>query len=488
MSGRIEQLNKRRSPRASDIGVLLLAAAMLALGACAHVPVIDETRLMQQAEGSGKITVYGAGGPLSARQSRRLVAQLAKQAPNAGALERHLAAEQLVAESPMFAGNRVRILHDGAEAFPAMFEAIAGAQRSLDLEYYIFEEVESGGRKLSDLLIERSRAGVHVRIIYDAFGSLDTPAAFFDRLRAAGVQLLEFNPVNPLKAAGHYSPNLRDHRKILVADDTVAIIGGVNFSTEESGPTIGSVEAERAKPQQAPHQVWHDLAAEIRGPVVPELSRLFGEHWRARKGAPLEGESPQQQEAAARSTEGVGREIVRVLGSSPERVTSRYYATVLTAIRTAQSSIWLTAAYFGPTHQELRGLEAAARRGVDVRILLPAHSDIGVIIPVERSFYPGLLRAGVKLYERGDGIIHSKSMVVDDVWSLIGSSNFDHRSVLFNDEVDAVILGKSTADQLQAGLANDMQHAKPVDWAQVRSEGAIERLKGWFWRLWEQLL
>ena len=245
------------------------AAVMLALGACAHVPVIDEARLMKQAEGSGEITVFGAGGPLSARQSRRLLAQLARDAPNAGALERHLAAEQIVAESPLFAGNHVRILRDGAQAFPAMFDAIAGAQHSLDLEYYILEEVESGGRKLSDVLIDRSRAGVHVRIIYDAFGSLDTPSAFFDRLRSAGVQLLEYNPVNPLKAAGHYSPNMRDHRKILIADDVLAIVGGVNFATEESGPAIGGVEGDQAKQPQAPRQIWHDLAVEIRGPVVP---------------------------------------------------------------------------------------------------------------------------------------------------------------------------------------------------------------------------
>ncbi|HEY2590190.1 MAG TPA: hypothetical protein VGI35_01260, partial [Steroidobacteraceae bacterium] len=137
-----DQSNNTRSPRASVLGGLLLAVATVALGACAHVPVIDEARLMQEAAGTGKITVYDASGPLSARQSRRLVAQLGRQAPNAGALERHLAAEQLVAESPMFAGNSVRILRDGSEAFPAMFDAIAGAQHSLDLEYYIFEDVE----------------------------------------------------------------------------------------------------------------------------------------------------------------------------------------------------------------------------------------------------------------------------------------------------------------------------------------------------------
>ena len=438
---------------------------------------------MQEVSGTEKITVFGAHGPLSARQSRALIAQIAQQAPSAGALERHLAAEQIVAESPLFVGNSVRVLRDGAQTFPAMFDAIASARHTLDLEYYIFEDVQSGGRRLSDLLIDRSRTGVRVRVIYDAFGSIDTPSAFFDRLRAAGVQLLEFNPVNPLKAKGHYEPNMRDHRKLLVADDAVAIVGGINFSTEESGRSIGSFGAEQPKEGHGPQEVWHDIDVEIRGSVVPEFSRVFADHWRAQQGPPI------QRESAADARPGrQGDEIVRVLGSSPTRLTSRYYATVLTAIRTADSSIWLTAAYFVPTHQELRGLEAAARRGVDVRILLPSHSDIKFIIPVERSFYPGLLRAGVKLFERSDGIVHSKSMVVDDVWSLVGSSNFDQRSVLFNDELDAVILGKATAEQLRAILEDDMRHAHEVGWSEVRSEGVLERMKGRFWRLWEQLL
>ncbi len=487
MSGSIDSSNNRPSGtcfgRPSALAVPLLAAAALVLAACAHVPVIDETRLLQEAAGAGKITVYGAHGPLSARQSKAVLARVAEQAPDAGALERHLAAEQIVAESSLYTGNSVRILRDGAQTFPAIFDAIEDAKHFLYLEYYIFEDVQSAGRRLSDLLVDRSRAGVRVSIIYDALGSLDTPSTTFDRLRAAGVQLIEYNPVNPFKATGHYSPNLRDHRKILVADDAVAIIGGINLSTEyESTPKPDSAKTAQQKASPANHQVWHDIDLEIRGPVVPEFSKLFRDHWREQHGPPLGVEEP------ASNPREEGREIVRVLGSSPENLRSRYYATVLTAMRTAQSSIWLTAAYLVPTHQELRALESAARRGVDVRILLPSHSDVGFIIPVQRSYYPGLLRAGVKIFERNDGIVHSKSMVVDDVWTLVGSSNLDQRSVLFNDEVDAVVLGKATADQLRADLASDLQHAHRVDWDDVHREGTLERLKGWFWRLWQKML
>lgn len=213
---------------------------------------------MQEAAGAGPITVYGARGPLSVRQSKAVLARVAAQAPDAGALEHHLAAEQIVAESSLYAGNSVRVLRDGEQTFPALFDAIAGAKHFLYLEYYIFEDIESGGRRLSDLLIDRRRAGVRVNVIYDAVGSLGTPASFFDRLRAAGVQLVEYNPVNPLRAAGHYAPNLRDHRKLLLADDTVAILGGINLNKDESpAPPAGGAREPQGSMTTRP--VWHDL-------------------------------------------------------------------------------------------------------------------------------------------------------------------------------------------------------------------------------------
>jgi cardiolipin synthase len=136
----------------------------------------------------------------------------------------------------------------------------------------------------------------------------------------------------------------------------------------------------------------------------------------------------------------------------------------------------MTAAYFVPTPQELRALRAAARRGVDVRILLPSHTDVGATLAVQRSYYPRLLAAGIKVYERSDGIVHSKSMVVDGVWSLVGSSNFDQRSILFNDEVDVVVLGKATADQLRKTILTDIGHGKLIDWQTVRQQGALQRM------------
>ena len=464
---------------------LLAAATMVGLSACAHVPIVNERQLLQEASGVQAIRVYGSKGPLSARQATKVLARVAAEAPNADALDRHLAVEQIVADGPLYTGNSIRVLQDGAETFPAMFSAIAGARHYIDLEYYIFQDVRSGGRDLGDLLIDRSRAGVHVRIIYDAVGSLGTPAQFIDRLRAAGVQLVQYNPLNPLAARAHYSVNDRDHRKILVADGEVGIVGGVNLSTDyESAPSLARDIAgsrESRPPPAAAHPVWHDTDLEIRGPVVPRLAQLFREHWREQKGPPLTPDPPPPRKAW-------DKQIARVIGSSPAKLATRYYATVLTAIRTAQSSIWMTAAYFVPTHAELRALKVAARKGIDVRIILPSQTDEPEVLAVQRSYYAGLLRAGIKVYERSAGVMHSKTMVVDGVWSLVGSSNFDQRSVVFNDEVDVVVLGSQTADQLREGMTADMRHARRVDWQFVRQQGAMEHLKAWFWRLWQRLL
>ena len=459
---------------------LIAVAAVVGLSACAHIPTVDEHQLLQEASSSQEIRVYGTRGPLSARQARRVLARVSAQAPNADAFDRQLAVEQVISESPLYTGNSVRVLQDGAQTFPAMFAAMKGARRFLYLEYYTLQDVQSGGRKLSEVLEERARAGVHVRVIYDAVGSLGTPATFFADLRAAGVVFVQYNPINPLK--GPLALNARDHRKILIADDEVAIVGGVNLSTTyESAPRIANALGGKKESPQTAHPVWHDVDLEIRGPAVPQLTRLFRQHWREQKGPPLPAETPVRIRAR-------DKEIVRVIGSSPTRLATRYYVSVLTAIRTAQSSIWMTAAYFVPTRQELRGLRAAARRGVDVRILLPSHSDVGATLAVQRSYYPQLLAAGIKVYERSDGIVHSKSMVVDDVWSLVGSSNFDQRSILFNDEVDVVVLGKPTADQLRRTMLADILHGKRIDWQTVRQQGRLQRMKGWFWRLWQRLL
>jgi cardiolipin synthase len=211
-----------------------------------------------------------------------------------------------------------------------------------------------------------------------------------------------------------------------------------------------------------------------------ELVRLFREHWQQQQGGPLQ--IPDDKPAPA------GNEVVRIIGSQPKRLTSRYYVTLLTAIDNAEANIWVTSAYFVPTHQEKEALMRAARAGIDVRLLLPTHSDSSPALQVQHSHYSDLLEAGVKIYERKDGILHSKTVVIDGVWSITGSSNFDHRSILFNDEVDAVVLGKDTGSQLAALFQSDLQQARAIDLDEWRKRSALTKLREQFWRLWQKLL
>ena len=220
----------------------------------------------------------GARGPLTAQQSRALLERISTEAGDAGMLKRHVAIEEAVAESPLVAGNQTHLLADGVETFPAMFRAIKNAKDHINLEYYIFEDIENDGEKLGDLLITKRQEGVAVNIIYDSYGSDSTKADFFTRLKEAGINLVAFNPVNPLDPQ---SLNNRDHRKMLVADGAKAIVGGINLSTTYQSSSFGKSGNVKGKPDER----WRDTDIEIDGPVVAQLQTLFLDHWNTQKGA-----------------------------------------------------------------------------------------------------------------------------------------------------------------------------------------------------------
>lgn len=461
-------------PRARHRSFILLAFCS-ALAACATAPEIDQSG----APATGKPEIIGANGPLTAGQSKELLAQISDAPGDAGILKRHMAIEQAVAETPLIAGNRTRILHDGVDAFRAMFADIRNAKRQVNLEYFIFEDVKSDGVALGDLLVAKRRQGVQVNIIYDSYGSSGTPSAFFDRLKDAGVHLVEFNPIDPLAAKNGYDLNDRDHRKILVVDGATAIVGGVNLSTAYQSNRFGKSGAPADTP---PTEHVRDTDLEIEGPAVAWLQRLFLDHWNQQQGQPLPTALFFPKIAAD------GTEVIRIVGSTPDKSIPRYYVTLLSAIRNAEKSVWLSAAYFVPTHQEKEDLSDAARRGVDVRLLLPDKSDSPRAIEVAHSAYSDLLEAGVKIYESHDVVLHSKTVVIDGVWTAIGSSNFDQRSIVFNDEVDAIVLGSATSQIMQGMFEDDIRNANRIDLAAWNDRPFWEKVEEMFSRIWQNML
>lgn len=456
---------------------LVAIAALLALAACIS-PEPDVNPVINNAAGAPKI-VGSDGKSLGPEQRHAVLAGLSHQEGESDVLQRHLALEKALGGSPLTIGNKTTLLRDGEATFAAMFKTIAAAKHYVDLEYFTFEDVESGGKKLADLLIGKQHAGVQINVIYDAVGSSDTPPELFDRLRQAGVAILVFHPLDPLDAKAGYSINDRDHRKILVADGNVGIVGGVNLS-KVYGSKIFSKD--RAGTEQTPPDEWRDTDLVIEGPAVAQLERLFLATWAQEKGPPLVPSGFFPPLAAK------GDEALHIIGSSPDEVVPQYYATILSAMRNAEKNIWISAAYFVPTDQEQEDLLAAAKRGVDVRILVPSKSDSNFALMVGHSRYDHLLRGGIKIYELRDKTLHSKTATIDGVWSVIGSSNFDHRSVLFNNEVDAVVLGRATAEQFQAMFEDDFAHANQIDREAWENRPFEERTKEYLARLIEVLL
>ena len=474
---RSNRLAASRRPASSLMRDLAALAFCSALAACASVPDFDQDVDPLQANASPS-PIIGARGPLSERQSKAVLEKISTEPGDAGVLKRHLAIEEAVAESPLVAGNHTRLLRDGPQSFQAIFAAIAGARKQVNLEYFTLEDVESDGVHLGDLLAARRQAGVEVNVIYDSFGSSNTPQAFFDRLKQAGVTIVEFNPINPLDAKNSYSLNGRDHRKILVADGATAIVGGVNLSTAYQSSPMGASTVVDGKPIE----YWRDTDLEIKGPVVAQVQALFVAHWNQQKGPPISAANFYP------TVPSMGDGVVRIIGSTPEHAIPRYYVTLLSSIRNAERRVYLSAAYFVPTHQEMEDLIHAARRGVDVRLLLPDQSDSSLAITVAHSRYSDLLEAGVKIYETHNIVLHSKTVVIDGVWSVIGSSNFDQRSVLFNDEIDAVVLGSETAQQLEAMFEQDQAAARQVDLTTLENRPTADKVKGLFSRIWQSLL
>ena len=421
---------------------------------------------------SRAVRLEGARGPLSAQESKAILVRLESRGVETGIFERHLALEEGVAGSPLTVGNKVALLQDGPATFAAMFEAIRSARDHIHMETYIIEDDEVG-RKFAAALVAKQAQGVEVTLVYDSVGSLETPKAFFKALTDNGVKVVEYNPINPLTAKAGWDVNQRDHRKLLIVDGRSAFLGGINISSVYSRGSSRGGSSRRGSVAG-----WRDTHLMIEGPVVAEFQKLYLATWEKQKGAALASRNHYPRPVPA------GGELVRAIGSTPDDDYSLIYATLISAIRAAESSVHLTNAYFVPDPQLLAALKDAAARGVDVSIILPGNSDSWLVFNAGRSYYAELLAGGVKIYERRGPLLHAKTASIDGVWSTVGSTNLDWRSFLHNDEVNAVILGQEFGAQMRRVFDADLAASDAITPERWRARAIGDHAREMAARLW----
>ncbi len=458
-----------------------LCAALVVLASvglsCSSLPTIVPDLGHRSAGPAQAVPLDGAQGPLSAAQSRAILQRLQQGGQPTDIFSRHLALEEAIVGSPLTTGNAVRLLEDGPPTYRAMLAAIAQARDHINMETYILDD-DAIGQQFAQALLAKQAQGVQVNLLRDSAGTFATPLAFFQRLSEAGVQVLEFNPINPLTARDGWPWNQRDHRKLLIVDGHTAFLGGINISSVYSGGSFGKARPAGTQPALA----WRDTDLQLKGPVVAELQKLFIAAWQGQQGPPLAPRAyfpPLAQ---------VGTQVVRAIGSSPEEAFSLIYATLLSAIASAETSVHITNAYFAPDPQLLAALVAAAQRGVEVTLILPSQTDSWLVLQAGRSHYAALLQAGVKVYERHGVVLHSKTALVDGVWATVGSTNLDWRSFLHNHELNAVMLGADFGRQVQALFERDLAASDRIELPTWQGRGPGQRVQEWFARLWEYWL
>lgn len=474
----------KRINRFFTVAATLTTLCALIAG-CASLP-----RITPDMARAGDVQLQGGKGPLSASASEAVIEQLKRRSPDTNIFDRHLAIEEALVGSPLTVGNKVTLLQDGPATFKHMYAAIRVAKNRIYVESYIFEAGEIGNH-IAEELIERRRHGVRVYVIYDGVGSMSTPAAFFKAMTDAGIEVLEFNPVNPLEAGKGWDVNQRDHRKLLVIDGKVAFVGGINISSVySSSPGSGGSFASGSsqdrqdrkddkdhKDRSVSEMPWRDTHVEIEGPVAAEFEKHFAEMWRQQSGEDL----PDVRHVAVKAR---GTDVVRAIASGPNQPYSEMYATLISAIDSAESTIHFTMAYFVPDPQFVDALKAAAARGVDVKIVLPGKTDSALVFYAAHSYYADLIAAGVKIYERRDALLHAKTGVIDGVWSTIGSTNLDWRSFLHNYEINAVVLGSGFGDQMEAMFVRDEADSQLITREKWKHRPLLDRLKESGARLW----
>lgn len=373
---------------------------------------------------------------------------------------------------PVSSATATDLLSGGANTLDAIFEAIRQARDHVHVEYYIFEP-DAVGTALRDLLIERARQGVTVRLLLDALGSKRIGRRFMAPMHEAGIRVALFHDTRIGRRLRPVT-NYRTHRKIVVCDGRVGFTGGVNI-TEAGDPRLRA-------------DAYHDVHLRIEGSAVRWLQTTFLEDW-----AYATGEDPREMDGEMDQLlprlpglEGAGDIPVQIVTSGPDTPLEAIHRMHVAAIHSASERAWLTTPYFVPGEPALMALTSAALRGVDVRLLVPRRSDSLVVSAAARSYYDELIASGVRIWEYRQRMLHSKTLVIDDNCAMIGTANFDIRSFQLNFEVMAVVYGAELARPLAAQFETDLRQSAAVH-AQ-RRQSFVRRLGDATARLFSPLL
>lgn len=362
-------------------------------------------------------------------------------------------------DAPIHVGNRVRLFTDGGEAMRAMIGAITAARHEVLCEAYIFLDDDTGNA-FREALSAAAGRGPRVCVLADAFGSFATRSEFWRSLEAAGVEVRLFHR---LFTQLWWQP-FRDHRKVLVADRRVAFTGGMNIADEYAGSSgLGRRD-----------QLMRDTHLEITGPAAIEMAAVFSEGWQRADGEPLESALAPRDTAEDPAHDGGAR--IHVLDSRPGRGHRETAAVLAAVVALARERLWLTNGYFAPGRLAVRLLAHAARRGVDVRLILPGRTDVPIVRHAGHGFYRSLLAAGVRIFEYRKSILHAKTLTADGIVSIVGSTNLDARSFQFNAECNAVVVDERLAAEMEAAFERDVAASDEIELARWRRRGRLHRL------------
>jgi cardiolipin synthase len=356
--------------------------------------------------------------------------------------------------SPIVGGNAVEVLLNGEEIFPAMLEAIHGAERTITYAQYYYEDGPVA-RDVAEALAERCRAGVGVSVLLDAFGALAMPTDYTEVMRQSGCHVTFFRP---LTQSVFDRANNRNHRRILVIDGRIGFTGGSGVSRKWMGN--GRLENH-----------WRDTDVRVEGPAVEYLQGAFAENWLEATGILLGGEHYYPRPVLPR-----GPVYAQFIRSSPATGTFAMYSTFLLAIASARRAIFITNPYLVLDETMAEALATAVKRGVRVAVLVPGAIDHNIVRQASRGQFGRMLRAGIEIFEYRAGLLHAKTMVIDGVWSTIGSTNLDNRSFALNDELNVVIYNVVVAQRLERIFTEDLGYSERVDYREWRRRGLVDRV------------